>query len=69
MGKTFFISNNNTVDNKEAGIGPDAVAWTNKDAPLYEASGKDLKTATGHIGERLQKEKRRAEARLRRKQR
>ena len=38
-GQTFFVSNDLTVDTEKGGIGPDAVAWDKKDAPLFKAAG------------------------------
>lgn len=44
--KNMYVSNDDIVSSKSSGIGPDAVAWTNKSNPLYEGKGSTLKGAT-----------------------
>jgi hypothetical protein len=41
-GKTVFVSNGEIVSTQEEGIGPEAVAWTNKTARLFVGRGKTM---------------------------
>ena len=40
-----YVSNHLIVDTEDAGIGPNAVAWTNKDNPLIRAEGPTMADA------------------------
>lgn len=44
-GQDRYVSNHLTVDTEDAGIGPNAVAWTNKDNPLIRAEGPTMAEA------------------------
>jgi hypothetical protein len=44
-GQDRYVSNHLIVDSEEAGIGPNAVAWTNKDNPLIRAEGPTMAEA------------------------
>jgi hypothetical protein len=44
-GQDRYVSNHLIVDTEEAGIGPDAVAWTNKNYPLIRAEGPTMADA------------------------
>jgi hypothetical protein len=44
-GQTRYVSNHLVVATEEDGIGPDAVAWTNKDSPLIRAKGPTMAAA------------------------
>jgi hypothetical protein len=42
----LYVSNDDIVFNKDDGLGPAAVAWTNKANPIYEGRGKTIERAT-----------------------
>ncbi|MEA5115241.1 MAG: DUF4157 domain-containing protein [Geobacteraceae bacterium] len=44
-GATLIVSNDTVVDNENAAIGPDAVAWQNAQATLHRANGSTLARA------------------------
>ena len=44
-GQDRYVSNHLIVDTEVAGIGPNAVAWTNKDNPLIRAEGPTMADA------------------------
>ncbi len=52
-GKTFFVSNDSVVDTQAAGIGPGAVAWTNRTNPIFVATGTTIELAVTNVEQRL----------------
>jgi hypothetical protein len=53
-GDRFFISNDIVVDSEQAGIGPDAVAWTNRDNPIIIGRGATQPVALQRVTQKLQ---------------
>ena len=49
QGKTFFVSNHLIVFTENDGIGPNAVAWGNKNAQLDKTSGKTIPAANAKL--------------------
>jgi uncharacterized protein DUF4157 len=56
-GEQFFVSNDLVVKKEKDGIGPDAVAWTKKDAPLHKASGSTNAAALAALIDQLAKKR------------
>lgn len=53
QGKHFWVSNHLIVMSENDGIGPDAVAWEKKDAPLHKRSGPTLQAANQALADAL----------------
>jgi hypothetical protein len=53
QGKHFWVSNHLIVMTENDGIGPNAVAWEKKDAPLHKHSGPTLKAANQALADAL----------------
>lgn len=56
-GKSGYISNSQVVNSEKEGIGPDAVAWANKDAPIFVGRGATLAVAVQDVVDKLAKAK------------
>jgi hypothetical protein len=52
-GERFFVSNAAVVSREQDGIGPNAVAWTRPDNPIYTGRGNSLAAAVGNAQQRL----------------
>jgi hypothetical protein len=53
QGKHFWVSNHLVVMSENDGIGPNAVAWNKKDAPLHKRSGATLQAANQALADAL----------------
>lgn len=65
-GQRFYVSNHLTVEREQDGIGPDAVAWSRPDNPIYIGRGASNAAAVRSATQRLQQRIRQLEARGRR---
>jgi hypothetical protein len=54
-GQRFFISNDSVVDREQDGIGPNAVAWTRPDNPIYTGYGNSIAAAAGSAQQRMRR--------------
>ncbi|MFA5241068.1 MAG: DUF4157 domain-containing protein [Sulfuricella sp.] len=52
-GERFFVSNDSVVNREQDGIGPNAVAWTRPDNPIYTGRGNTLAAAVRSAQQRL----------------
>jgi hypothetical protein len=52
-GERFFVSNDSVVGREQDGIGPNAVAWTRPDNPIYTGRGNTLAAAVRSAQQRL----------------
>lgn len=52
-GARFFVSNDSVVSREQDGIGPNAVAWTRPDNPIYIGRGNTLAAAVRSVQQRL----------------
>jgi len=51
--QNMYVSNDDIVFKKDDGLGSTAVAWKDKSNPIYEGSGKTLKTATKYATNKI----------------
>jgi hypothetical protein len=66
-GQDWYVSNHLIVDTEEAGIGPNAVAWTNKDNPLIRAEGPTMAEAVAAVMQAMSDARAAAKARAAKK--
>ncbi|PWB55636.1 MAG: hypothetical protein C3F18_05515 [Nitrosomonadales bacterium] len=52
-GRRFFVSNDSVVDSEQEGIGPNAVAWTRPDNPIYIGRGNSVAAALRSVQQRM----------------
>lgn len=52
-GRRFFVSNDSIVDSEQDGIGPNAVAWTRPDNPIFLGRGNSIAAAVTSVQQRM----------------
>ncbi len=56
--QNLYVSNDDIVQDKKSGLGPSAVTWDDKNNPIYEGSGRSIRSAVKSALRKINRKKR-----------